>query len=368
MISTRQTIADCIARTPRPSGFDYVRIVLALLVVADHSVLACLGDAGQRAMFSGYTRPVMVALVPTWFALSGYLVASSLIRTDLKTFICLRTLRIFPALAVDTLFTAFLLGAWLTTVPLSTYFTSPIFFKYLLNMFDIIHYKLPGVFEQNPITLVNVQLWTLPLEVKCYIVLAVLAFFGLHRRRSVMLLTNAAVVIGTAIYASYVPPGVVDTWHLLGPCFLTSVIIYLYRDVIPWHSGLALGSAVAVAALLSTTHSVSVFAAVPLSYLTIWLGYLNPKRDPLVRSGDYSYPLYLYSFPIQQALIVLFSWASVWWLNLLAAIPISFVLAALSWHYVEKPIGGLRQHIDKLSFKSAIALISSVPKLRFTEK
>jgi peptidoglycan/LPS O-acetylase OafA/YrhL len=88
---------------------------------------------------------------------------------------------------------------------------------------------------------------------------------------------------------------------------------------------------------LSQYNALMIFAAFPIAYLTVWLGLFNPRRGALIRSGDYSYPLYLYSFPIQQMLFSIVPGGRVWWINLVLAIPVTFVFAALSWHLIEKP-------------------------------
>jgi peptidoglycan/LPS O-acetylase OafA/YrhL len=41
--------------------------------------------------------------------------------------------------------------------------------------------------------------------------------------------------------------------------------------------------------------------AFPVAYMTIYLGLLNPGRQKLLLSGDYSYGIFLYGYPIQQA-------------------------------------------------------------------
>ena len=348
MFQMQPTVADRLATNARPAGFDYLRMILALLIMVDHSILACLGEPGQRAVFGGPTRPVMMALVPMFFALSGVLVAGSLTRAKTLTmFAGLRILRIFPALIVETLVTAFIIGVCLTTLPLGSYFTSITFFKYLLNVVGSIHYELPGVFTHNPVQLVNVQLWTIPYEFRSYFGLAALAFFGFHLRRHLLLATTCAITIGSGLYAYAHPLQVYDTWHLLAPSFMFGACAYIYKDRVPWTSTLALVSLVAAIGLLYSTGPLSTLAAIPLVYLTVWFGCLDPVRDPLVRSGDYSYPIYLYSFPIQQALIVVFPWASVWWWNLLAAVPITLALAIFSWHCVEKPFQRLRKYLEK---------------------
>src|ERR1700733_8054469 len=76
----RQTFQDCLATDDRPAGFDYLRIVLALLILIDHSVIVCAGTDTQVAIFAGVFRPFVACLVPMFFALSGFLVAGSLLR------------------------------------------------------------------------------------------------------------------------------------------------------------------------------------------------------------------------------------------------------------------------------------------------
>jgi hypothetical protein len=46
----------------RPSGFDYLRIILAILIVGDHTIIACLGMEMQRWLFSGGTSSLRAAL------------------------------------------------------------------------------------------------------------------------------------------------------------------------------------------------------------------------------------------------------------------------------------------------------------------
>lgn len=330
----------------RPSGFDYLRIVLATLIIADHAVIACLGMGVQRTLFSGLARPFFVAFVPMFFSLSGFLVASSLERSwSLITFVGLRILRIVPALAVDTLFCALLVGVVLTSLSLRNYFVSPDFYKYFLNIVGDIHYTLPGVFSRNPSNVVNAQLWTIPYELKCYAAVSALALLGLHRRPFLLLIATVTIVIATMIWVTLNPVEIVDVWQLLVPTFLLSVCAYLYRDRLPCNPLLCALSIVLAAALASQTGALLILAAVPYTYLTVWLGLLNPKRDPLIRSGDYSYPLYLYSFPIQQTLIALVPLAHIWWANFLLALPFTFILAAFSWHMIEKPAQSKRHYL-----------------------
>ncbi len=340
------SLQDRLAPDNRPSGFDYLRLTLALLIVVDHSIIVCLGSKAQYALFSGIARPLMAGLVPMFFALSGFLVASSLERSrSIVTFVSLRLLRIFPALAIDTLLCALCLGPLLTEQSLTSYFLSVNFHQYFLNMLGDVHFYLPGVFTKNPSTAVNAQLWTIPFELKCYLVLTIMAVVGLHRRRAWFIMAAVVVTAATAVYTTFHSFRALDVWPLLVPTFLFGVGLYLYRDRIEWSVRIVVVAVPVTIALLFQTSSLMICAALPLAYVTIWLGLLRPARVRLIRSGDYSYPIFLYSFPIQQTLFILMPFARIWWVNLVLATPLAFVCAAMSWHLVEKPAQEGRRYI-----------------------
>jgi peptidoglycan/LPS O-acetylase OafA/YrhL len=68
---------------------------------------------------------------------------------------------------------------------------------------------------------------------------------------------------------------------------------------------------------------------------------------PVYRHGDYSYGIYLYGFPIQQAVVFLGLDRLIWWQNALISIPLITLFAMCSWHLIERPILLQRK---KLSF------------------
>lgn len=85
-------------------------------------------------------------------------------------FLGLRAIRIYPALVVDILFAALIVGPLVTKLSLAAYFTDPGFADYLWNVtgHDIVFY-LPGAFAENRQIYANRQLWTVPFELLCYI-------------------------------------------------------------------------------------------------------------------------------------------------------------------------------------------------------
>src|SRR5579872_720444 len=135
----------------RPSGFDYMRLVLALGVICWHSTLTSYGGAEHNLIADVVLFPLAIFILPMFFSLSGFLVAGSLERSKtFLTFLGLRVFRIMPALAVEVLLSALILGPLLTTLSLGAYVRDSEFHAYFLNIVGDIHYLLPGVFTSNP--------------------------------------------------------------------------------------------------------------------------------------------------------------------------------------------------------------------------
>ena len=75
---------------------------------------------------------------------------------------------------------ALFLGPLLTTFPLVSYFSDPLFIAYFGNIVGHVQFTLPGVFHNNPLPeVVNGNLWTLPPEFYCYLLTAGAMMTGL---------------------------------------------------------------------------------------------------------------------------------------------------------------------------------------------
>lgn len=335
----------------RATGFDWLRIGLAVGILGWHAWSSSLGEAASVAAWASPIKAFPSALLPMFFALSGYLVSGSLERSrTIASFLWLRAIRIVPALAVETAFAALLIGPLVTTLALSAYFTHPEFFSYATNIIGVIQFDLPGVFADNPRPdLVNAQLWTIPYELECYVVLSLVAILGGYRSGLVM----GAVALFAAAYAGllYVqlaaaagPDGIVAgpmPGRGLVACFVIGVALYRFRASIP-HSLPLFVACAAASLVLCSLPGGGLLAAAPLAYVTVYLGLTRPLLPNLLRTGDYSYGIFLYHFAVQQFLVAMSDWARAPVLNGLASLVISTALAVLSWHLVEKRAARLR--------------------------
>jgi peptidoglycan/LPS O-acetylase OafA/YrhL len=359
----------------RPTGFDYLRLLLSSLVIVFHSIGLCYGNGYADYLFSKPgIHAASTVVLPMFFSLSGFLVAGSLERNrSVIGFLGLRAIRIYPALTVEVVLSAFVLGTIFTTVPLPTYFTSHEFYHYLINVTGHISYVLPGVFLDNPVpAMVNRQLWTVPFELYCYLALTTAMLVGLTKRPRAFVLAIAAVQVfhfGLFQYlgGDWLHPekaGHLDGTQLVFS-FLAGVALYLHKDSVPWSRTCAIVTAALGIALLSFRMG-DYLAVFPLAYLTAYVGLLNPRKVGIIRGADYSYGIYLYGWPMQQALVATGAWARHWPINIAAAMLCSAAFAAVSWHCVEKPALRLRGPLKRvetrwLSFRASIS--TQVPSL-----
>jgi len=321
------------------AGFDYLRLGLALAVLVWHGIILTSGSlAAYHALWGGPFRFLAAAILPMSFALSGFLVTGSLVRTRLHQFATLRALRLAPALAVEVTLSALILGALFTTLPLREYLTSPELGGYFGNILGLVHFTLPGVFEDNRVPrVVNSQLWTIPFELECYMSLGLASLLlGLRHRRvfvALLVLFSLAATAGAVLKNSVSPFGPLQG-RVLVVAFLAGVGIHLYRDRIPYSSVIAAGAAIASMVLLQIPNT-AYLAALPIAYLTVWIGLMRPPKIPF---GDLSYGVYLFHFPVEQTIAHLFPSVGCWWQMALMALPPTLLCAWLSWNLIEQPI------------------------------
>lgn len=362
------------------AGFDVLRWLLALAIFYGHckwlagspaSVAASLpgeaaGAVGALAErgWSGFKRPLQVSLVPMFFALSGFLVTASALRVrEVAGFLTLRGLRIFPALTVEVTLSALVLGPLLTTLALADYFTDWSFWRYFGNILGFVSYELPGVFAGNRVTnIVNVNLWTLPAEFYCYLIMALLMASGqaFDRRRFTQIF--AAITVA-AIAASFATGFGISQTTASTPVivyyFFAGCLAFHWRNEIPrdWRLLLVAGLA---AYGLQMAPETAFLAPAAVVYVTVYLGVLHHARLKGLRKFDYSYGIYLYGFPITQAWLALMPSLQGHGVRLaVVALATTLVFAALSWHWIEAPMLALKQRLTKTKSASRPAPASA---------
>ena len=336
------------------SGFDYLRLSLSLIVIFWHSNgIVAAGHVGRNATLQLFAR----VAVPMFFALSGFLVSSSLDRTgDVGRFLVNRLLRVLPALFVVVVLSALVVGPLFTSLPLRDYFAAPGFAAYFLNLVGVVHVTLPGVFAAHPPAEVNRSLWTIPLEVQCYLALAAVFLAGGFRRTPLLV---AGLIVATTLcawayrdYSYLASPSVPSRAVML--YFLAGAIVYRVRIRLPGGALVAAGL-LAVGWAMLADERWTLLSPLVLAYAAAALGCTAPPRLPVIFGGDYSYGLYLYGMPVQQVLIALVG-AMPLWVHFPLSVAVAGGVAALSWHWVEKPALGLKAWVRRRSVRPTPAL------------
>lgn len=308
--------------------FDVLRLVSAAMVIVGHS-WSLLGISGVPTL-GGIT--IHHLGVYFFFAISGYLISSSWSRSPRPTtFLIRRGLRIFPALILVVFTTVFIIGPLLTALPATSYWSSPQTWRYLLNVTLFAQYDLPGLFLENTQRAVNGSLWSLGPELCCYLIVMLFGVIGARFSFSARAMLAVGVLSATILLPLDRPlriTAIAVVFFFVGS-LLSRVRAPERLPVWP-----ALPGFVVVLFLDGVPGVIAAIVVVPYALITV--GSRTRRAAGVVRRvGDPSYGMYLWAFPIQQALIVL-----VEPLPLLGNIVVVLVLSTLagyaSWHLLEK--------------------------------
>ncbi|MDP9463385.1 MAG: acyltransferase [Actinomycetota bacterium] len=344
----------------RSAGFDLVRLVMAFLVLVSHTwPLGGFGSEPESPL-----SPKVLTLggfaVGGFFALSGLLVGRSALKRRPGAFAKARFARLMPALWMAILVSAFVVGligwahrhhdvsAYWTLRPdgplayVGRGATLPVSFSH--GIADVFTTDTPYGIATGK-SFVNGSLWTLPYEIRCYVVIGLVAIvarrFGNRRTITVAWLLSLALAAG---YAKRVDL----TVFVAGP--------YADRQLAAFLFVFLTGTLVAAWA-----HRINVFGWIPLAALILaviagrsspfWSEHVTQAAMALVlppvaallaplarvlRGVDLSYGLYLYSWPMQQ-LVALYHWASRPATFIAVSTALAAACAAGSWFAVERP-------------------------------
>lgn len=336
----------------RDNNLNLVRVCAAVGVLISHAYPIALGQDALQPLQSVLGVTLGTVSVYVFFVISGFLITQSFDRSRyISNWLSARIMRIFPGLLVAVSLTALVLGPALTTHGLAAYLSDPAIPGYLLRNLTLVslQYELPGVFQDNPYGgAINGSLWTLVHEVACYIGVLIVGVLGLIRSRwglsaALLLYLAGYLVLGSVADENDLPHKIAQFRNLSLP-FAIGTAFYAWRDKIrvSWLIGFLLLPAVYVSH--GTALQKETFVLV-LAYWILLVSFLPGGALRLYNKiGDYSYGVYIYAFPMQQLIASLFDQTGPVQ-NMLLALPLTVLLAAASWHYVEKPSLGLRTNL-----------------------
>jgi peptidoglycan/LPS O-acetylase OafA/YrhL len=319
----------------RINNITFLRLIAALAVIYGHSY-AIVQSGGQDwvARITGYAHAGGVA-VDFFFLLSGFLVTSSIINRGLVSYIISRTLRLFPALWIYLLIIIFFIGPIFSNLPVSDYFESQQTWKYLISIGTgySTEWFLPGLFENNRSKGVNGSIWSVIVEIRMYLYLALFYLLGFFRSKIIFNFTLSFLVI--AVWSdSFSVPGISgSTDKHVALLFCIGSALYINRSqvvITPLYFILAF-------ALSGATYKTNGFQ---FGYILLLVGFFIATAfmsgmNWIDKLGDYSYGVYLYGWPVQQLMATIFPAESAIF-NALSSMLLSLLLACASWHLIEK--------------------------------
>jgi len=339
------------------NNFNLIRVCAAVFVILAHSFALLKKDDPLTKIANSEGFGSLGVCI--FFVISGYLITKSFMNSSTKfSFIRSRILRICPALSVVVLLAVFVLGPCLTKLSIGEYFTNPRTWSYLQNIFlTKLQFDLPGLFSDNPFPhSVNGSLWTLPIEVFCYLLTFLAGCLFFFKRRVFLLLSFLGLLLFEWTVMSkdelgsqsFLWLGALSSVIKFAVYYFAGTVIYLFRDKLKLNNWISL---IFVAILIGSakTPYFQFIECLVLPYLVIWLAF---QRNPLVLKynllGDYSYGLYIFAFPIQQTI-----WHFLRHVNVTQYFLLSFILtlpaAILSWKLVENPFLALKKRKRDLS-------------------
>lgn len=363
--STIEAIYD-----PKRNSFDLFRFVFASLVIFSHAYPLLYGrETGDFwTRFTSWQETLGGLAVKCFFTISGFLVTQSFLRSSSsKVYLIKRALRLFPALIVSSFVTAFMLGPWLSNFSLGEYYfgtfgQNP--FGYFIKNSSLnllgYSYRLRDLFLNNPYPgAVNGSLWTLKHEFVLYMLVLAMGWIGVFRQRKFLLVLTGFFIL---LYYMNISSGFM-LWRLESPkwwafhtaeyphliwlslYFLLGSILFVWKDrlVFSWKYILLAIAIYFLAIYMKVYQYASPFAT---AYLVIGLG-TKWKFHKFGKYGDFSYGIYIYAFPVQQTIVYLMKpilHSAI--LFALISLPITLVLAILSWKFVEKPALNLKRFLN----------------------
>lgn len=343
------------------NNFELIRFSLATLVIVLHSYdLLAIHYTDYLSILTAGQITLPYIIIRGFVIMSGYLVLKSLIRsTSVKQYLWRRFLRIYPPLLVALLLCTVVMGPLLTDLPLKEYFTRTETWRYIVYSFRIFMVArtecLPGVFTHNPAgCAVNGSLWTIWVEEILYVLL--IAFFFIRKRKNLLntflILTWVALLVLNIFIMPLYRDAPVPFSKGIGFDYFLELLIYFFSGCLltmfDWKH-IKRNRIILAITLVVTVIACMLHVFKPLGYVIYPLVMVTfgsdsiPSLLKMFRFGNPSYGLYIYAYPLQQALIQCFTLTP---LQLMCiSIPLSLVVGYTSWHLIEVPFLSLKERV-----------------------
>lgn len=321
------------------NSLNLIRLSLALFVVVGHSF-----------MIGGFNGGIWIGniglgflSVGCFFAISGYLISMSRSNGTLKSYLWKRFIRIIPGYLLAYLLTTFLFspivglfrGGWSLDAALSYFFEG---IKFFIFGSQLIGTTLEGLPHHSSW---NGSLWSVRVEAMLYLGTATVFLFNKILHRKLALLSGFVLCsLGSLLFTSGLlfdpsPVSILSTMCLFVPFYLGGSLLFLEKEKIQL-TATTITASIALAVVALYTPGLTVLAAIPMGIIVLALGSIrSPRGLSHFSRNDYSYGVYVLSFPIQQTLVAIGVSQMGLGLYMLLSLILSCIFAWLSWHLVE---------------------------------
>ncbi len=333
----------------RKNNFDFLRFFFAISVIFDHFYVLSTGDGNNYWPLSA------AKAVAGFFIISGFLITWSYCNnSNIKDFFTKRAKRIMPAYYTVVIICALFL-CFISTQSFLDYFSSTQFFKYLAANFTFLNFiepKLPGVFAGNLEPAVNGSLWTIKVEIALYFCVPLYCFFTKKGNKGIVFssIYVLSFLFSEICYSLYEKTGS-EMYSILGrqfigqlKYFISGAILLFFFDQFKKHIHLLTGISILVVISRCIPVSYHVYIDLfidllfPISFAILIIGFAFSFKylNNFGKYGDFSYGIYLIHFPVIQTLLYFKIHEKNFVLTLIISFVITIILAALSWHLIEK--------------------------------
>jgi peptidoglycan/LPS O-acetylase OafA/YrhL len=315
------TLGDAIA-SGRSRNLDLLRHLLAIAVIFSHAWPLALGPGTPEPLETLTGRSLGGWAVGVFFFISGMLITASAECKLPLPFWAARVRRLVPGLFVALLVTFALSVASGSSTGIVE---AAAWFARAITLISIEH-RLTGAFAENPYPeVVNGPLWSLFHEVVAYAICGTLVWMGVTRSTKAVLVL-ALLATGISLFHATLP-GRASVFAPLFSAFTLGIAAQVLRDRIairPITAALCLSMIFLVPWPIA-----SGFVGLGLAISFLCMPSINLP-------GDASYGLYIYGWPLAQAIVAIWPEIDPVRLGVLSVLA-TYPLAVASWHLVERP-------------------------------
>jgi len=362
-------LSELSTKTSRKNNFNLIRFFAASLILFSLSYTLKLGDNQADPLYQAVGISWADVGIDIFLIISGFLLTHTYYKQkDPYGFIGNRVLKIMPQLILATVFTVFLVGMAFTELTPLSYLGDTqtlLFLSKNLTLIAGAASHLPATFSQHAITATNGNLWMLSFLVMLYGLL-----FSLLKLSDILSQYDQRFSAKNIILLLAIDALALDILNHQAVVFSPMITHFIALFTIGasfrlWQDSLTVSSAwigITLPALMLTTLFPSYFYNVyclTLPFIIFYIAYI-PKGSirSFNRLGKYAYGLFLYAYPVQQALLAIMPNIPAKLLFVASAM-VTFIIAVFTQHLAEQYTPQFKQLLRRMA-KFGLRQVQSV--------